>query len=139
MIPSVFREGAGKEEEIDESSDRFYSAYVELKKKTRNQPVLRNIGYDTLESSYSRFPDRLLNEVGMAIVRTRSAGDLTLGIAKPTFGLLHKILGMVDWHIRLTKKDGLLMLQGVKPYTNLYAVDCDVSQGFPVMKLSMLT
>ncbi len=139
MVPSIFQEGAGDEEELAKSSETFYSAYKELKSRTRNQPVLRNMGYDSLEASYARFPDRLLNEVGQAVARTRVSGDITLGIAKPTFGLLGKVLGMVDWHFRLTKKYGLLMFQGVKPYTNLYSVDCDVSSGRPVLKLSILT
>jgi hypothetical protein len=61
-----------------------------------------------------------------------------MGLARPNLTLLPKVLSMVDWHIRLTKKDGLLMLQGVKPYTNLFAVDSDVSSGYPVMKLTIL-
>ena len=45
---------------------------------------------------------------------------------------------MVDWHIKLSKEDGVVLLQGIKPFTNIYAVDCDVSLGYPVMKLRVL-
>jgi hypothetical protein len=61
-----------------------------------------------------------------------------MGLARPNLSLLPKVLSMVDWHIKFTKKDGLLMLQGVKPYTNLYAVDSDASSGYPVMNLTIL-
>ena len=61
-----------------------------------------------------------------------------MGIARPNFFILPKVLGMVDLHVKLWKKDGVLLLQGVKPYTNIYSVDCDVTLGYPVMKLSIM-
>ncbi len=138
LVPVMLAEGSGGEQAIDVSSQSFDAAYDALKARTGGQPILRNIGYDNLEASYARFPEKLLNEIGTAIVQTKTRGDLTMGLARPNISLLPKVLAMVDWHIRLTKKDGLLMLQGVKPYTNLYAVDCDVSQGVPMMKLTIL-
>jgi hypothetical protein len=139
IIPTTFGQGAGDEAELEQSMSELQKAYRELRTKTRNQPVLRNIGYDSLETSYARHPDKLLNEVGLAISRTRAAGDVTLGLAKPSLGILDKIVGIVDWHLKLSKKNGVLMLQGVKPYTSLYAVDVDVSHGYPVTKLRILT
>jgi hypothetical protein len=80
-----------------------------------------------------------LNEVGTAIAQNRSAGDLTMALARPNLSILGNVIAMVDWHIKLSKKDGVLLLQGLKPYTNVYAVDCDVSLGYPVMTLTILT
>ncbi|HUH99432.1 MAG TPA: hypothetical protein VLY65_00170, partial [Nitrososphaerales archaeon] len=57
---------------------------------------------------------------------------------RPTVSILEKILGMVDWHIKLSTRAGVLLMQGVKPNTNIYAVDCDVSKGYPVTTLKML-
>lgn len=138
LIPSAFREGAGEEAQVEESSAYFLAAYNELKAKTKGQPIVRNMGYDSLEATYARYPERLLNEIGQAIALTKADGDITLGLARPTFTLLPKVVAMVDWHVKLTKKYGVLMLQGVKPYTNLYGVDCDVSTGRPQIKLSVL-
>jgi hypothetical protein len=112
---------------------------VELKRLTADRPIARIIAYDALESSYAHFSDKLLNEVGLAMVRTRTRGDLTIAIGRPSFSLLPKILGMVDWHIKLSKQNGVLLLQGVKPYTNIYAADCDVSRGYPIMTLKIMT
>jgi len=139
VVPITYGEGSGNENELSDSSDAFLAAYKQLKAKTRNQPVVRSIAYDNLETSYARFSDKLLNEVGLAMMRTRSAGDLTIGIGRPTVSILTKILGMVDWHIRLSKKDGVLLIQGVKPHTNIYAADCDISKGYPVVTLKILT
>jgi KaiC/GvpD/RAD55 family RecA-like ATPase len=139
VVPITYDEGAGSEKELSVSSDAFFSSYKQLKARTGNQPILRSIAYDTLESSYARFPDKLLNEVGVAMMRTKSAGDLTVGIGRPTVSILAKVLGMVDWHLKLSKIDGVLLVQGVKPYTNIYAADCDISKGYPVMTLKILT
>jgi KaiC/GvpD/RAD55 family RecA-like ATPase len=139
VVPIEYGEGSGSEDELTASSDAFLSAYKQLKTLTRNQPVVRSIAYDSLETSYARFPDKLLNEVGMAMMRTRSAGDLTIGIARATVSILPKVQGMVDWHIKLSKTDEVLLVQGIKPYTNIYAADCDVSDGYPVMTLKALT
>ncbi len=110
-----------------------------LKKRTGNKPIARIIAYDTLEGEYAQEPDKLLNEIGLAMTRTRTRGDLTIAIGRPSFGLLSKVVGMVDWHIKLWKTDGVLLLQGIKPSTNIYAADCDVSRGYPVLTLKILT
>ena len=139
VVPITYGEGAGTEDALTKSSDAFLSAYRLLKSSTRDQPILRSIAYDNLETSYARFPDKLLNEVGLSMMRTRSAGDLTLGVGRGTVSILPKIVGMVDWHIKLTKTHEVLLVQGIKPYTNIYAADCDVSKGYPVMTLKALT
>jgi len=139
VVPMTENQGVEDEAQLEESSRRLHAAYRELKARSGNQPVIRNIGYDSMETMYARYPEKLLNEVGFAIATTRAARDITLGLAKPSLGILDKIAGIVDWHLRLTKKNGLLMFQGVKPYTSLYAVDCDVSRGYPETKLSILT
>ncbi|MDA4113543.1 MAG: hypothetical protein OK474_05830 [Thaumarchaeota archaeon] len=139
IIPIKAGEGAEKEGDLDASSNAFEVAYNKLKERTGNQPILRNIGYDNLEASYARFPEKLLNEVGDAIAQTRSRGDLSMGLARPNLSILGKVLSMVDWHIKLSKKDEVLLLQGIKPHTNIYAADCDISKGYPQMKLTLLT
>jgi KaiC/GvpD/RAD55 family RecA-like ATPase len=125
--------------DVSASFNAFYEAYKKLKSVTDGKPIVRTIAYDRIESSYSRFPDQLLNEVGLAMVRTRAGGDLTLGIGRPSDAMLTRVLGMVDWHLKMWKQDGVLLLQGVKPSTNTYAADCDVSRGYPIMTLKMLT
>ena len=139
VVPVSYDENLGRVADLGPGSVQFYSAYKKLKEQSGNEPVMGYIGYDNLESIYARHPERLLNEIGTSITRTKSAGDVTIGIARPNFSSLGKVLGMVDWHIKLFKKDDVLLIQGVKPSTNIYAADCDVSDGYPVMKLRLLT
>lgn len=139
VVPISYEEGSGSEEELTLSSDAFLAAYRQLKTRSRSQPIARMVAYDNLESSYSRYPDKLLNEVGIAMMRTRAAGDVTLGVARATVSILPKVLGMVDWHVKLSKVNDVLLVQGIKPHTNVYSADCDVSKGYPVMILKALT
>lgn len=138
-LPVRYGEGSGREAELTKNSEAFYAAYRQVKAKTNNQPVLRHIAYDNLESSYARYPEKLLNEVGIAMVRTHAAGDVTLAVSRQTGMLIPKVRGMVDWHLKLWKKHNVVLFQGVKPYTNVYAVDSDVSSGYPVTTLKILT
>ena len=138
VVPVPFGEGAHEEEELAKNSDVFDTEEASLKARTGNKPILRVIAYDSLEASYARYPERLLNEMGSAMNRTKARGDLSIAIAKSSVTILPKIVGMADLHIRFSMKDRVLLSQGVKPTTNVYAVDCDVSKGYPVMKLTIL-
>lgn len=125
--------------DIDATVQTILSSLDKIKKETGGKPVFRSIGYNTLESHYPDQPDKLFAAVGVAMTRTKSGGDLTLAIARPSLNILDKIKDLVDWHFKMTRKHNLLMLQGMKPRTALYAVECDVSQGYPYMKLRILT
>jgi KaiC/GvpD/RAD55 family RecA-like ATPase len=128
----------GGRNNVDVDAFALYSVLTELKRISGNQPAYRDIGYDTLESKYADDPSKMFNEVGFAIMRTRAAGDLTVGIAKPSMEIINKVLDMVDWHFRMSKKNGVLLFQGIKPETNLFAVTCDSSKGYPQMVLTEL-
>jgi KaiC/GvpD/RAD55 family RecA-like ATPase len=128
----------GGRNNVDVDAFALYSVLTELKRISGNQPAYRDIGYDTLESKYADDPSKMFNEVGFAIMRTRAAGDLTVGIAKPSMEIINKVLDMVDWHFKMWKKDGVLLFQGIKPETNLYAVTSDNSKGYPQMVLTEL-
>ena len=129
----------GGRNNIDVDSYALFDAVTELKRMTEGGPTLRIMGYDTMESKYAEIPDKLYNEIGFAVMRTKAAGDLTVGIARPTLGILPKVLDMVDWHLRLWRTDDTLIFQGVKPLTRPYAVQCDCSKGFPRAKLIEMT
>ena len=128
----------GGRNNVDVDAFALYSVLTELKRISGNQPAYRDIGYDTLESKYADDPSKMFNEVGFAIMRTRAAGDLAVGIAKPSMEIINKVLDMVEWHFRLWKKNGVLLFQGIRPETDLYAVTSDNSKGYPQMVLTEL-
>jgi hypothetical protein len=138
VVPLPYEAGLRTAAEVGHGFEAFTAAYMQLKADTANQPVVRLIGYDSLEGLFARFPDALLSEVDYTVKRTRALGDLTVAVGRPGVSMMTKVLGMVDWHIKLSKMNDVLLLQGVKPHTNVYAVDCDSSRGYPVTSLSVL-
>ena len=92
-----------------------------------------------MESKYSEVTQKLYNEIGFAIQRTRASGAVTVAVARPNMTILPKVLDMVDWHFNLTKVNDTLLLQGIKPQTVLCAVRCDVSKGYPKARLVLMT
>lgn len=128
----------GGRNNIDTDTYVLFNTLTQLKQPRRDKPALRVMGYDTMESKYSTVIEKFYNEVGFAIMSTRASGDLTLAVARPNMSILAKVLDMVDWHFSLTKEDDTLLFQGIKPYTPLYAVECDVSEGYPRAKLVIM-
>jgi KaiC/GvpD/RAD55 family RecA-like ATPase len=124
---------------IDSSIQQIFDSLDELKKTTGGKPIYRSVAYDKIESYYPDDPDKMFAEVGLAQMRTKSGGYLTYGIARPSLHILDKIRDLAEWHFLMTRKNGLLMLQGIKPHTPLYGANCNVSRGYPYMDLRILT
>jgi hypothetical protein len=129
----------GGRNNIDVDTYMMFDTVSQLKALTDNKTTLRVVGYDNMESRYSEVLEKLYSEIAFAIMRTRASGDLTIGIARPTFSQLHKVLDMTDWHFKLSKKHDAVMLQGVKPQTPLFSVQCDSTDGYPRMRLVEIT
>ena len=53
-------------------------------------------------------------------------------------GVFPKVRDMVDCIFSLTKEKGTLLVQGIKPHAALYALQCDVSEGYPKAKLVIM-
>ncbi|MGA2874276.1 MAG: ATPase domain-containing protein [Nitrososphaerales archaeon] len=121
----------GGKENLDVDTNILFKTLSDLKLLTGSKPALRVIYYDALEGEASN----VHNEIVLAMNRTQLFGDFTVGIARPSLSILPKLLDMVDWHFRLSKSHGTLTLQGIKPQTPLYAIQCDITEGFQKTKL----
>ncbi len=121
----------GGKQNVDSDTNILFKTLSDLKLLTGSKPALRVIYYDALEGESSD----VHNEIVLAMNRTQLFGDFTIGVARPSLSILPKLLDMVDWHFRLSKIHGTLTLQGIKPQTPLYAIQVDVSEGFPMAKL----
>jgi len=56
---------------------------------------------------------------------------------KPGYDRLAKILGAIaDVHFKMTREHGALLLYGLKPRTEIYAVEMDVTKGYVMPKLT---
>ena len=113
--------------------------YDDLKRVTRSQPIFQWVGYDTLASSFSMVPDaKITRQIESGSVENRNGHDLTIAFARPSLKKLDALLDMVNWHLKIWKENGVLLVQGVKPETHLYAADSCVDLGYPVLCLTEL-
>jgi hypothetical protein len=92
-------------------------------------------GADSLASYYDESICR--NLLGQDAIWIRKHESLGILILKPGYTKLKTSLSSIaSVHLRLLRKHGCLLLYGVKPRTGLYAVEMDVSKGYPLPKLT---
>lgn len=93
------------------------------------------VGVDTLINRYGEKQAEEMLSLGASMVRLYGSAAIT--ILKPGIkDFAVKLSSIADIHLRLTRKHGSLIIYGVKPRTGLYAVEPDVSMGYPVAKLT---
>jgi len=100
-----------------------------------SRPILLMICAATLATLYGE-------KEGLEILKTvvahaKNAGAILIAIIGAGYrDLAIKLSLLADFYLRLTRKHGCLILYGVKPKTGLYGVECDVSKGYPLPKLT---
>lgn len=68
---------------------------------------------------------------------TKEHNLLMLVFLNPGFERIGRILGaMADTHLKIIREHGAIFLYGIKPRTPLHAVELDISQGYPIPKLT---
>jgi len=113
---------------------RYLKATEALMKQT-GQPYLSIVGSDTIITMYGESAcEKILN---LGATQARRLGAVGIVTVKSGLSDLAKRLSpLADIYLRLTKENGCLLLHGVKPRTGLYAVEMDVSRGYPLPKLT---
>jgi len=125
---------AFKGEDAMEDFEKYVSVVIELRRKTR-QPLLHVTGVDTLIDAYGERETLWLMRTALAISRTTN--DLTIALLKPGYPRAAEVLGATaDVHLKITREHGTVFVYGVKPKTNLYALEMDTSEGYPMPKLT---
>jgi len=120
----------------DASKD--YQEYLKLESKLAHetgQPVMSVAGADTLVRRYDeKGAESLYGEESTKIRQRKSLG---IAIVKPGYEqLAQKLSSMVETHLRLLREHGCLLIYGIKPRTSLYAVEMDISKGYPLPRLT---
>ena len=123
-----------KGENILDDYARYMETEQELMKLT-GQPVLNIIGADTLIDIYG--VKETISFLRDRATRIRETKGLGIFIFKPGYPRLAKILGaLADVHLKVTREHGAALVYGVKPGTNLYVLEMDVSRGYAMPKLT---
>ena len=123
-----------KGEDWREDLSKVIEAAEKLSIET-GQPNLSIVGLDALITLYGkRNCEKILN---LTAAMARKAEAAVIAIIKAGYkDLAIKLSPIVDVYIRLIREHGCLLLYGVKPRTGLYAVEMDVSKGYPLPKLT---
>jgi len=115
-----------------------YSKYMRLQEELRQatgQPIISVTSVNTLANYYDEpVCEKIL---GQDAVRIRKLEDLGIILIKPGLGRLTvRLSSIATTHLKLMREHGCLLLYGVKPRTSLYAVEVDVSKGYPMPNLT---
>ncbi|MEM2840976.1 MAG: ATPase domain-containing protein [Candidatus Bathyarchaeia archaeon] len=115
-----------------------YSKYLkieeELNRKT-GQPVMSVSGADTMISYYDESTYEKI--LGQDAIRIRKHNSIGIVLLKAGYESLSRRLGSVaTTHLKIVKENGCLLFYAVKPRTGLYAVEMDVSKGYPTPKFT---
>jgi KaiC/GvpD/RAD55 family RecA-like ATPase len=123
-----------KGEGASEDFEKYAGVAAELRRRTR-KPLLHIIGVDTLIDTYGEKEALWLIRTGLTI--SRAMGDLFIALLKPGYPRVAEVLGATaDVHLKVTREHGVVLIYGVKPRTNLYVVEMDVSEGYPMPRLT---
>jgi KaiC/GvpD/RAD55 family RecA-like ATPase len=106
----------------------------ELRSKTK-QPILWVTDVDALINIYGE--RKTLWFLRMCMVRTKCMKDLNMVLLRQGYPKVAEILGsLAHVHLKITRKHGTVLIYGIKPRTNVHVLEMDVSEGYPMPKLT---
>lgn len=103
------------------------------------QTSLYTEGVDTLFTSFG--PENVVKLLNATITASRNRGNLNLMILRPGIpapALYDMCKSIADVHLKLIKREGTLLFFGLKPWTGIYAVQTDLTLGYPWPRLAPL-
>ena len=123
-----------KGENWREDLDIVVKTSGELEAET-SQPNLSIVGTDTVITLYGE--ERCEEILNLAATEARRLRSALIAIVKAgRRELATRLSPIADIYLRLVREHGCLLLYGIKPRTGLYAVEMDVSKGYPLPKLT---
>jgi hypothetical protein len=120
---------------VDAESDnkRINLLQDELLKET-GHPFVTVIGFDSLVTYYGA--ESATKIVNVQASRAREKQSLCITLLKPGYeGAAERLGAIANVHMKIIEKYGSLLLCGIKPRTNFYAVGMDVSKGYSMPML----
>jgi len=119
---------------LEESYRLFLKIEEELVRKS-GKPALKIIGMDMIAHYFGE--EGAVTLGNLEVSREKYAGGLSLWFGKLIYPeVVKKAIPLSSMHLKLTRRHGCFLLYGMKPRTPLYAVEMDVSNGYPLPKLT---
>ena len=122
-------------EDVEGSLEGF-TGMIKRLTETFQQTSLYMEGVDTLYSTFG--PENIVRILNATITASRTHGNLDIMILRPGIPApsLYEMLGSVaDVHLKMVKRQGILLFYGLKPWTGMFAVQTDPIRGYPWPRL----
>lgn len=124
---------------LDENSptksfDILMSKTKEIKGEKNDKPCLFSFGVETLEYVYSH--DDAFRFAQGIIQRTRFLGDALFAVVRHNSPLIQELSSLSDVHIKIDDVDGTSIIRRLKPWSQLYALETNYTNGYPHVKLT---
>ena len=123
-----------------ESPEKDFEKIAELEealKKSTDRFPLKVIGIDRVAHYHG--VEGTVTFANLDVTRTRKLKSLTIWLFKNVYPeILRRLVPLSTVHLKLIKKNGCLLLYGLKPRTPFYAVEQDLSKGYPSPKLVLI-
>jgi KaiC/GvpD/RAD55 family RecA-like ATPase len=97
----------------------------ELKKRSKDGVVLGIRSVSFLETRYASQLNELVEILSDIVTQNQSSGDAAIFYLESESPIRFKVLAISQIHIRLTVKNGSVIMFGVKPYTGAYVLEPD--------------
>jgi len=118
------------------SSLESFTTMIKKLTDTFQQTSLYMEGIDTLFSSFG--PENVVKILNATITASRTHGNLDLIVLRPGIpapSLYEMLRSIADVHLKILKKQDILLFYGLKPWTGVYAVQTDETRGYPWPRL----
>ena len=124
-----------KAESIEEDLSKIKNYILKLE-----APVLTVIGIDTIEFPYNLGTGegfgKAIKELNRHITNTKTRGNVDIARVDPGLKMTQQLINMANTYLKLVSLDRTILLYGIKPETELYNVDIDISRGYPELRLT---
>ena len=118
-----------------EESYKFFLKIEEELIRRSGKPPLKIVGIDMIAHYFGE--EGAVTLGNLEVMRERYVGGLSIWFGKPVYPeVVKKAVPLSSIHLKLTRRHGCFLLYGVKPRTPPYAVEMDVSNGYPLPKLT---
>jgi len=118
--------------------EKDFEEFVKLEEeliRSTGHPPLRFIGIDRI-AHYHGY-EGLVTLANLDVTRTKKLGSLTIWLFKSVYPeILERLVPLSTVYLRLVERNGCVLLYGLKPRTPFYAVEQDLSKGYPLPRLT---
>jgi len=124
----------GLEPRLGEDMLRWFDAVDDLRKR-KDKGVLKLVGYDYFDLRYSKDLEELSRYYARDVKEARAFGDTMIISVRRSMKSVKMILPIADVVLRMSNKNGVILLWGEKPRTQFYGVTPDYTAGLGRMRL----